>query len=326
MGRIRIFTAKFSALTVHSFRETLAESISSLLLLSSAAVIHIAPAFQFHRFGEPGRMARDGGLSAIILIGTVFAAGAAARRIGRESTDGPAAAALARPVPRPLYLLGKCTGVLATLAAFALTILAATALSALSCEIAAGASENKMVKIATVDGICLALGAGGLVLALAGAAACHRFFKRRFSVSLFVLTAISQMCACAIASSTLEQPSAVFSEILRLGGPVVLAFCYPAVFIFISSMLSVRLKPAAAGGITAFIALTSVFMGLLPENAVAVLRCAIPDLRCFWAAGALSNGGSLPLNAFLAGICPALTLSFAWFAAGALLLDSKDIG
>ena len=67
------------ALAGASCREATADPASSLLLMTAVAAVHLAPAFQFHRLGEPGRLARDGGLSALLVFGGVFASVAAVK-------------------------------------------------------------------------------------------------------------------------------------------------------------------------------------------------------------------------------------------------------
>ena len=55
---------RFIAIAKTTALEILAEPLSLLVLTASLALAVFAPAFHYHQFGEPARMARDAGLSA----------------------------------------------------------------------------------------------------------------------------------------------------------------------------------------------------------------------------------------------------------------------
>ena len=74
--------------------EAIQQPVAFLIMLSAVMTTLLVPVFQFHRFGEDGRLARDSGLSCLLVFGLVLAAGTAGRTVSGEIARGTAAAAL----------------------------------------------------------------------------------------------------------------------------------------------------------------------------------------------------------------------------------------
>ena len=53
--------------------EIISEPLSLLILLAALVLTVLAPAFHYHQFGEATRMARDAGLSSVLMGGLVIA-------------------------------------------------------------------------------------------------------------------------------------------------------------------------------------------------------------------------------------------------------------
>ncbi|MGN0846561.1 MAG: hypothetical protein ACI4RA_04160, partial [Kiritimatiellia bacterium] len=64
---------RFLALARSAALEALAEPLSAVVFLVALLTIHLAPVFHYHQFGEPGRLARECGFSALLVFGLVFA-------------------------------------------------------------------------------------------------------------------------------------------------------------------------------------------------------------------------------------------------------------
>ena len=109
---------RFLAITRTAAIETMSQPLSAILFPVAMLAVHLLPALQYHRFGLPGRLARETGLSALFVFGLLFAVPAAVRAIGRELETGTAAAALALGVSRSLYLSARLAGVLSVFALF----------------------------------------------------------------------------------------------------------------------------------------------------------------------------------------------------------------
>lgn len=174
-----MMVGKLRAVAWFTAVEVLGHPALLLLTLASAAGTLLLPFFQFQRFSEDGRLARDCGLSTALLFGALIAIGGAAR-LRRALTDGTAAIALSKPLPRGLWLCGHALGTGAALAVYLLAQAAAVLLAeAYSPRYHAGGTY------ADVPGLLSALGAAAAALALAAAA--NRFRDARFALSAMVL-------------------------------------------------------------------------------------------------------------------------------------------
>ena len=116
---------RFTAIARTAAIETMSQPLSAILFPVAVLAIHLLPAFQYHRFGAAGRLARETGLSALFVFGLFFAVPAVVRVIGRELETGTAAAALALGVSRSLYFMARLTGSLVVFLLFLFAVAAA---------------------------------------------------------------------------------------------------------------------------------------------------------------------------------------------------------
>ena len=153
---------RFWALARSAALEALAEPLSAILFLIALLAVHLLPVFHLHQFGEPGRLSRECGFSALLMFGLAFATAAAVHSVGRELESGTAAAALARPVPRALFFCAKVSGVLLAFVLFMLAVAGAMLLSVVTAQ---------MGRMATAHGDALSLTWGpGLAAGVGGTA------------------------------------------------------------------------------------------------------------------------------------------------------------
>ncbi len=272
--------------------EALGHPATLLLTLASAAGTLALPLFQFQRFTEDGRLARDCGLATAMLFGLLLAAGGACRR-SRALDDGRSAVALTKPVPRGRWLCGHALGTGAALAVYLLTqgaaVLAAEAVSP---------SYHTTGNYADVRGILVSLGL--LAAALALAALNHRFRGGRF-----------------VLSAALLMPLLLWGWVPFLPGPhwgdltalaaIALGLAQAAA---LAAALSVRCPPGGTVGLTlAAAALATVFL-----NGSAYLPL-----------DALASGGRVPW-ATLALLVPQSVCAVAFFLwCGAEALRRREV-
>lgn len=164
--------------------ETACDALALLITLAALALSTFAGALHYHQFGEPSRMAREAGLSAIMVAGVMLCVFSCVRTIRREIESQTVQMALSHSISRGAFLCAKILGVLVVYAMFFVTVLcnsiAAVRGSVLGAEAAQGG-------IARVWGPSLAIGVATLVLPLVVAAALSRFFRVRFVRSAMLL-------------------------------------------------------------------------------------------------------------------------------------------
>ncbi len=299
--------------------EALAEPLSAVLFLVALLTIHLAPVFHYHQFGEPGRLARECGFSALLVFGLVFATAAAVRVIGGEIASGTAAAALARPVPRPLFFCAKLAGVASAFVIFLVAVAASTVLatyaSAEGAHLAACCEEGDVSRIWKPG---LAAGIGLTLGGFAAAAAANRFFRARFCVTACLLLASAQPLALVCSLPFGHEGAAATAA--ALPGRIVPALGVLAagclVFISVAGALAVCLKPAPTAALVAAAVLSSFIWPI---------RAVLPDIGRFWLVDSLSMGGSIAWDEAGVAVLAAVCLTSFWLVVGSVLLQRREL-
>lgn len=290
---------RFAAIARTAAVETMSQPLSAILFPVAALAVHMLPAFQYHRFGLPGRLARETGLSSLFVFGLLFSVPAMVRTVGRELDAGIAASTLALGVSRSLYFVAHFAGTLFVFLMFFAAISAATVLSSFSCV--------KADSIFVVDGVvrvwgpAFAVGVCSSLAPFAVAALLNRFWNRRFCLWTCLLTVLFQLPGVAL----VDDVSSVVST-----AP---SFCSLAmacaVYVAMAGALSVCMK---ANGVAACVAAAVVAGFAFPVGFIA------PDMGVFW----LAEGDA---SAF-APLCAGVALSVLWLVAGCALLERKELG
>ncbi len=169
--------------------EILGEPLALLVLLASLALTTLAPAFHYHQFGEPSRMARDAGISALLLGGSVIAYVGTLRTFRCELESGTAQSALAHSVSRTAFFLWKACGCLVAYVVFAATVSLVSLTVVRGAEIG-GALAATTGDIARLWGPSLAVALGACILPVVAAALLNRFKRFRFALTSNVLALV----------------------------------------------------------------------------------------------------------------------------------------
>jgi hypothetical protein len=276
----------------------MSQPLSAILFPVAAFAVHLLPALQYHRFGAPGRLARETGLSSLFVFGLLFAVPAAVRAIGRELEVGTAATVLALGVSRTQYFMARMSGVLAVFALFFVGVFSAALLSSFSCIKASTIFvEHGVVR---VWGPAFAAGISASMAAFAVAALMNRFANRRFCMWTCVFAAAFQLPGLLFLDG--------FSSVAdALPSFVSLAFAC-IVYIAMAGAVSVRL---GVDGVSAVVGAAVVLGFLMPVGFLA------PDMRVFWP----EEGSREMLMPVAAGI----SLVSLWCIIGCLLLERKEL-
>lgn len=291
LGAVR----RFAAIARATALEIISEPLSLLLLTAALSLAVFAPAFHYHQFGEPSRMARDAGLSALLLGGTLISVVGAVRSVRREFEGGTAAVALSHPVSLPQFLFAKAFGAYVAFALFALAVGAVTATIVNGAEIGARIAR-KTGDIPRLWGPCYACGVAAIVLPYVIGAVLNRFRRVRFARVAFLLTVVLALASLAC------RPD--FAALPRLAPAVVLLWIAPVFFVTAAVAAAARFRTNAAAAILALLV-----AGFLPFAGNYCLS------------EALAKGGTIPWRYVLAAALAALPAVLAAFLA--ILLQSR---
>ena len=103
-------------------REVCSEPLTFLLTLTALGCAAVLPSLHFHQFGDPSRMARDAGLSALLIVGLCQSVFCTIRTYRREIESGTLQMALAASVSRTGFFLAKLAGAFLAYLVFAVTV------------------------------------------------------------------------------------------------------------------------------------------------------------------------------------------------------------
>lgn len=310
---------RFVALARTAAMESLAEPLTAVLFLSGLGMVHLAPVFHYHQFGEAGRLARECGFSVLLVFGLVIATAAAVRTLARELESGTAAATLALSVPRAMFFTAKVAGVLAAFLLFAVAVMAATALSR-SSSMVASILQVEHGDASQAWGPALAAGVGFTLGAFAFAAAANRFLRMRFCMSACFLMVFAQLAALGVAmvlGRGLPPEFPGFAAVLCAMLPaftVLFAGC--SVFVVFAGALATRLKFATCTALTAAAVVTSF---------VFPLKFVLPDINAFWLVDRLAGGAGLGWGEVVPQLAAAMALAGFWLIVGSVLLERREI-
>ena len=325
----RVFGA-IRPVAVSTAIEGLQQPVVLLLSLACFVLVALQPVVQLHTFGDSARLARDCGMGFLLVFGVLSAAFTAGSTLAAEIRDDTAATALAKPVTRPAFLVGKFLGSCAVAAVFAWcqtwAVLFAQRTAEAWVETAKTAGDRR-------DALCALLSLVVPALALGLAALVNARTRRRFGLWFFAFLAALPPLAAALLGLFARDGSWLGLAGWRLGldlRVVPLAFqllLLVAVFCAIATALTTRLATGPAVALS-FLAL---MLGFLADGAAAggpagkLLYALVPDAQHFWTADALARGGTIPAAHTLRAALYAATYCAAVLALGCVSFRKKDL-
>jgi len=278
--------------------ELLGDPLCLLVTLSALALSALAPAVHYHQFGEPSRMARDAGLSAVLLGGCLYAAFGAHKTFRREVESGTMQTALAHSVSRTCFFLSKFAGCALAYVVFVLVV-GAVSLTVVNGAEIGGRLAAARGDIARLWGPSLALALVVPVGASVVAAALNRFLLFRFS-----LTASIWALLIAVGGVAYRFDAPLAGRLL----PVFVLFALPPlVLLAASSAFAVRFRSNVSASLT-----------------VAAAILLVPALGNYCLSDVLVRNGAVGVSYFLFAVAAIVPAVAAFLLLGVNFINGKD--
>ena len=321
---------QFVALAHATLLEGMQQPAALLLLLACVLLTALTPVFQFHSLGEEGRLARDSGLAYMLVFGLILAVAVASSTLAAEIERGTAAAALSKPVPRPLFLAGKYAGVLTLVAILWFAALLATLLAERASDhfVAVGDELGTRADRWTILSSLLAP-----VVALATAGILN--FRRcaRFGVAAFLGIPLALATALLLAGCYNRFDHLVWYHPdlnLRVMAAAVLILLALALLTALATALATRLRSGSTLVLCALVLGLGLTGDLWTGHAAwswrGLLGGLLPNLQNFWMCDALADGGRIPWHYVGSAAVYAAVWSALALGAGMLALRNRDMG
>ena len=278
--------------------EVLSEPLVFLVTAAAMALAVLAPALHCHEFGDPSKMARDAGVSAILVGGLVVASFGAVKSIRREIETQTALSALSLPVSRRLFFLSKTAGVFVAYLFYAVTV-GAVSMAAVRGAVIGGEIAARDGTMTRMYGPVFAFALAAIVLPFLYGAVANHSFRRRFTLN-------ANLCACAVAlaSTAYRFDYAVFAKTLPV---YVLAALPVLVLLAASAAFSGRFRFNAAASIAAL-----------------VFACFIPALGNYCVTDVVSAGEEVTVLYLVAAVAAVLPPVAALLYLGVKLFETAE--
>jgi len=272
------------------------------LLLSSACVVlsTLIPFLHMYKYGEDGKLVRDGALALHFFFGVFIAGYAASSSLAREMRTGTASVVLSKPVSREVFFLSKFAGITVLILAFSAC---ATMVTLLSERVA-----ERFYFTDKLVGYCTDWQTGVLLIAAPFAAylvaaVINYLAKRPFESTAFgllVLFLFLVFLVCGFFDTTGHPAPFDFRVQWRIVPASLLVTMALIVLSAIAMGLSTRLTTVPTLTICSAIFLAGLMSDFLfGRNAevsliAGFLYCVIPNWQHFWVSDALTGGGTIP--------------------------------
>ena len=332
--------------------EAIQEPVAFLIMLTAVLTTVLAPLFHFNRFGEDGRLARDGGLSSMLLFGLILAAGTAGRAVAGEIESGTAAAIIGKPVSRTTFVLAKALGVFQVVLVFWCGQLAAILISE---RVSSHFVTTYDFAGDVTDSTTLILSVAALLLVLLISGLVHFVRRQRFGVVACMGVAISQIavvlisgfysrmgqfffvsgqtgCGCNDATHHVAERVIYNPELnLRVIPAAILILFVLAVFVSLATALATRLQSGSATVVCVLVMMFGLAGDALAVNSGVfsirgILAGIMPDIQHFWMCDALAHGGRISTAYLLQSGLYAFTCCTLFLTVGCMAFKNRDLG
>ncbi len=291
---------RFLVLVRATAQEIASEPLAFLLTMSALVLAVVTPALHYHQFGEPSRMARDAGLSALLVGGLAYAVFCTVKTFRREIESGTMQMALAHSVSRATFFMAKLVGVLVAHLLFALTVTAASLTVINGAEIG-GRLATEHGGVSPIWGPSFAYAVAAIIVPPVVAAILNRFANCRWTLTATRLTFL-----VAALGVFYRFDGSLVARVV----PVALVLLLPvAVIASAAAACAVRWRENAA------LSATGVLLAL-----------SLPALGNYYLSDVLAKGGSLAWSHVGLALIATAPLVAAFALVGIALLDGRDVG
>jgi ABC-type transport system involved in multi-copper enzyme maturation permease subunit len=304
----------------NTFRENLREPIFLLVLLSALVLIGILPAFTLFVFREQVKLVVDSSLAAMLLFGWVLAVLCATHAINQEIRVGTAVLVLAKPVNRPVFILGKIVGILAGLSVFCF-------LAAIATLVAVRVAKDQFY----FDQKGFAAYFAGIALSCVIGGVCNYVKRSSFPMATIgAMVAVFPACALVIRALPVEGKTLGYSWGIV---PALILVIY-AVWAMgiLATALSTRFDLVPNMLICSFVFVLGLMSDyLLGRYAAgnwlaAFFYAVIPNWQLFWMADALAADKPIPVSYVLWGALYILLFIGFFLVLAVWLFQDREVG
>lgn len=302
--------------------EAVRQPVVLLVTASAVAFVGLMPLLFTHTLGDADRLVRDSALALHFVLGLVLGVLMACTSLRTELRSGTASAILSKPVPRPLFFLGKFGGLAVVTLAFSFLMTCANLLATRTARIAF--FYDWWGSGPLLAALVLSLLAGGAQNFL-----LHRPFASRAFGALLVLVPLAVLVSGAQPADESQTAWGAALPLALIPAGVLLALAILLLAAF-ALALATRLDVVPTLALCSVVFMLGLMSDFLLGRAaqhnrlIAALDGLTPNFQHFWSADALTGDGIPWVYVGQAAVYSAFYLA-AVLAAGILVFRRMEL-
>lgn len=322
---------KLYAILATTFAEIVRQPIYGILVWSAVGLLLLNPTLASYSLesGHDVKIMKDVGLATLLLFGLLISVFSAVSVITREIESFTVLTVVSKPVPRPLFLVGKFLGVVAAtgLAYYFLTIVFLLTLQQ-------GVMETRSDKW---DWPLLTFSVAAVAVSLATAVFCNYVYGWHFSTTLTAM--IVPLASLALIGALLFddawKPQSIVTDLIGVPQDLsAIALMFSAVLVLaafavaISTRFGQVMTLLICSGVLLVGLLSDYYLGSRADESLmfGVLYHAVPNFQFFWASDALTEDIPIhPMHVARVGGY-ALFYTAAVLSVGIALFQTREVG
>jgi len=316
-------------IAVTTFLETIRQPIYGVILLVTGLLMILNVTLAAYTLKDDNRLLLDAGLSTLLLAGLFLAAFSASGVLNREIENKTVMVVLAKPVSRPLFLLGKMLGLFAalTVAYYLMFLLFAMAQRHAVLQNSADPWDFPV----------MVFGGGGTLLVLLAAAFCNYFYGWEFSSAALAFAVPTLTGAMGLIAMFGKKFALVPFWTDMIGGQVVIAGILVFLAILVLAALALAASTRVGQVMTLLICVGALMLGLVADYMVGelsqqtlwadIIYRTVPNLGLFFVVDALiSSEITIPIDYLFRVSLYAFLLICALLSVAVALFQTREVG
>ncbi len=327
---------KLWGIITNSFTETIRQPIYGILMLVAAGLLVLNVGLVGYTLdissdsGITGdnKLLKDVGLSTLLLFGLFLAAFSAAGILSQEIENKTVLTVISKPVSRPLFLVGKFTGLAGALAV-AFYLCGIVFLLTMRHKVLERSSQDFDLPV-------ILFGAGALLISLIAAAFCNYLYDMQFSSTSIALAV--PLMTLALALVALIGPDWKIQTFGKdfVDGQLIAAMTLVFAMVMILTSVAVAASTRLGQVMTLTLCTVMLLTGLVSdamfgqyreEHAAARLAYWIsPNLAFLWVTDAITQNNHITFQYVATASLYALLIVLAWLLIGVALFEKREVG
>lgn len=327
---------QFLAIARNTFQESIRQPVVFVITVAATLFVVLSNAFATFTLSSDQQMFIDIGLSTVFVAGVLGAAFIATNVLTREIENKTVLTVVSKPVPRPIFILGKYIGVAATLIIMLLYLTLVFMVVEVHGSLESAAAKYHMPAIV--------FGVSGVLLAVAVGVWCNFFYEWAFgATTLCFLTPIAGLVyVLSLVFGREWETQSIGTDFdgqlwIAAGSLTVAVLVLSAIALAASTRLSQLLTLLVTCGFFLLGLLSDWLFGRGPSadeltgaahlkaTALHIAHAIVPNFQVFWLADAVNQGHAVPASYIFVVLGYGALLIGAALAVAIMLFQRREV-